>query len=261
MSFQINTFSSKDIGGRDEQQDSVIHEVSSDFKRAMLVLADGMGGHSGGAAGSACVISAAKVEWNSFIKDSVLPDKILNTIFLQASACMKEHQETKTISPRSTYVALLIKDNIAYHTHLGDSRLYHFRKDKVIHKTKDHSVVQMLVDMGNLSEEDMATHEDQGKLLKWVGGNKVHKLTVEEIKITAGDHFLLCSDGLWEYVNTRQMEQALHQTNNIEKMANSLIALAKESGGKKGDNISVALLSVNKNCNKSYFKKILSKLT
>ena len=257
MNFQISASSGKDIGGRDEQQDSVIHRVSSDSKKAMLVLADGMGGHSGGAAGSACILSAAEIGWESFIDSSVSPDEILNIIYMQASTCMKELQEKKDISPRSTYVALFLEKNTVYYAHLGDSRLYHFRNGQLLYKTKDHSVVQLLVGMGHLLEEKMATHEDQGKLLKWVGGNKMHQLIVEKSEIIAGDQFLLCSDGLWEYITTEQMEKALHHTNNLETIVSSLILLAKESGKERGDNISLAVLSVNKNSKEPYFRKIL----
>lgn len=258
--YQLTAVSTKHIGGRDEQQDSVVHLLSSDNKRALLVLADGMGGHSGGSAASRCVISSTEAEWeNSKEVSKYNPNKILQKLVMLSYSCMKSLQENEAISPRSTFAALLIKENTAYHAHLGDSRLYHFRNNSLLSKTKDHSVVQMLVDLGNLHEDEMATHEDQGKLLKWVGGNKEHELIIEKASIMTGDNFLLCSDGLWEHVSTEQIENALEQTVNLEKIANSLVTLAKQSGAEKGDNISIALLSVGKENTDSYFKQIRNK--
>jgi len=257
MKYNLTAFSAKDIGGRNEQQDSVIHRVSPNNKNAMLVLADGMGGHSGGAVGSSCIISAAKEEWQHYLK-STTPKKTLNTILRQAANCMNKLEKENNISPRSTFVALLLKDTIAYYAHLGDSRLYHFRQGKLLTKTKDHSVVQMLVDMGNLPEEEMTTHEDQSKLLKWVGG-KTHEPSFNEVEIAAGDIFLLCSDGLWEYVSIKKMEAAFQQSsNNLESLVNSLITQAKKAGEDKGDNISIALLTIEKKHKESQFRKILN---
>ena len=82
-------------------------------------------------------------------------------------------------------------------------------------------------------------------------------MTVEKSEIIAGDKFLLCSDGLWEHITTEQMEKAIHCTNNLETIVSSLILLAKESGKEGGDNISLAVLSVNKNSKEPYFRKIL----
>ena len=119
----------------------------------------------------------------------------------------------------------------------------------------------MLADMEKIHEKDMATHEDQGKLLKWIGGEKEPEPTFSQINIRAGDQFLLCSDGLWEHINVSQMERILSKTKDIKKAVTLFVKKAKTSGKDKGDNISISLLQVNSNKNNfSYFLLIYAVL-
>ncbi|MCK5718781.1 MAG: serine/threonine-protein phosphatase, partial [Thiomargarita sp.] len=203
--------SKKHIGDRNEQQDDLIILESKDKKRILLVLADGMGGHRGGKQASRSVILAAKDVWQQSAEGTrYSPEGMLEFTITLAFKKMKANGEQANISPRSTCVILFIKDDIAYYCHFGDSRLYHFRKGQLLRRTKDHSVVQMLIDMGQLAEKDMGTHEDQGRLLKWIGGEKApQEIVVEIAEIRKRDHFLLCSDGLWEYVKLAEMERLL----------------------------------------------------
>ncbi|MCP4699896.1 MAG: serine/threonine-protein phosphatase, partial [Gammaproteobacteria bacterium] len=124
-------------------------------------------------------------------------------------------------------------------THLGDSRLYHFREDNLQIRTKDHSIVQMLVDMGRIREEDMATHRDQGRLLKGLGGDEPPELEFHHSLALAGDAFILCSDGLWERLSAKEMQQHL-QPFGLKKKAKNLVELAARRGGKYGDNVAAA---------------------
>jgi serine/threonine protein phosphatase PrpC len=210
-----------------------------------LIVADGMGGHSGGKAASTCVLVGGKIEWKESEElTKINPNIILRNIFKFSHGCMRDKEKKENTSPKSTCVVLLIKENTAYYAHIGDSRLYHFRNGQLFNKTKDHSVVQMLADMEQIQEEEMATHEDQGRLLKWIGGEKEPDPTFAEVEIMAGDQFLLCSDGLWEYVKEKQILNVLNKTYDLKKATALLIKWAKESGGDKGDNISVALVTI-----------------
>ncbi len=258
MKNQLIAFSEKDIGGRDEQQDKVVHLVSTDESRALLVLADGMGGHSGGKMASSCVYTTAKVEWQASEEAlSFEPNIILSNIFKLSYNCMKLMEKKKNISPRSTCVALLLKEDIAYFAHVGDSRLFHFRNGRLFNKTKDHSVVQMLADMEQITEEEMGAHEDQGRLLKWIGGEKEPDPTFSTVEVLRGDQFMLCSDGLWEYVKVEQMEHILSTVDDLRNATESLIKIAREVGGEKGDNISVALLNITKDTKDTKDTKVL----
>lgn len=236
----------KHQGDRDEQQDAYFIANSRDGRRVLCVVADGMGGHRGGRKASACVVTAAKMIWQQTVEGAEQePPHLLNAIVQQAYKMMLAYEEEQGISPRSTCVMLLISDHHAYYCHLGDSRLYHFRQQKLLTRTKDHSVVQMLVDMDTISEEEMGTHEEQGHLLKWLGGKESPpEATFHSAAIEAGDQFLLCSDGIWEYVSTSDMENAWQSSRTQLQIAKHFIQQARQKSNGKGDNIALILCNV-----------------
>lgn len=244
---KFNLVADKLQGDRDEQQDAYFVEASKDGQRILCVIADGMGGHSGGRKASACVVVAAKNSWQKMVAEKQQslssPEKILENIIQQAYEMMQVYEKKESISPRSTCVMLFINNDIAHYCHLGDSRLYHFRKQKLLTRTKDHSVVQMLVEMGKVSESDMGTHEDQGRLLKWIGGEETPQATFHSVEIEAGDQFLLCSDGLWEYVSVKQMEEALQSNTSDKHIVKRFAHQARHKSKGKGDNIALILCS------------------
>lgn len=248
MLSKFNPILVKHQGDRDEQQDNGIVLRSKDDQRILCVIADGMGGHSGGRKASACVISAAKDIWQQTAEGQYKPpEKMLHNIVQQAYKRMKACEEQENISPRSTCVLLFIDGQQAHYCHVGDSRLYHFHQQKLFARTKDHSVVQMLVDMGEVSEAEMGTHVDQGRLLKWIGGKESPQATFATVELAAGDQFLLCSDGLWEYVTVAQMERALQAQKEVKRVANHFIQVARKVGRGQGDNISLILCTIPQN--------------
>jgi len=245
MTSKFSYIKGRSKGDREQQQDDLIVLESEDAERILMVVADGMGGHSGGQEASKSVIASAKEVWRESKEGLELtPENILEKILLKAYEMMKVYEEQKKLSPRSTCVMLFIIGNVAYSCHIGDSRLYHFRNNKLLTRTKDHSVVQMLVSMGQVNEEEMGTHEDQGRLLKWVGGSKPPEATFAATEIRKGDQFLLCSDGLWEYVTKEQMQRSLRMGKKLEDIRNLFIKIARKGANGEGDNISLALLRV-----------------
>jgi len=194
------------IGGRKEQQDRVELFESRDGSERLLVLADGMGGHSGGAIAADAVVETARSLWRKHILQPLAPEQLLR----------------------------------ANWAHVGDSRLYRFRGSDLVGRTLDHSVVQMLVDMGKVDEEEMATHPDQNRLTQSLGGDSDPEPDLESARVEMGDGFVLCSDGLWERVTTDEMLEALGaEVLNVE--AKRLVELAADRGGADGDNVTIAL--------------------
>lgn len=245
MSSKFIYVDKKVIGDREQQQDDIFLKTSNDGERILCVVADGMGGHSGGQQASKCVIAAAKTVWKEKQNKIDYPaEKLLDTIVQTAYKMMLGYEEKGNISPRSTCVILLIKEDMAHYCHVGDSRLYHFRNHKLLDRTKDHSVVQMLVEMGEVKESEMGTHEDQGRLLKWIGGKNPPQATFKSVEIEENDQFLLCSDGLWEYISVSQMERTLEDEADLKKIAKSFINKARYKAKPKGDNISMILCNI-----------------
>ena len=232
------------IGGRKEQQDSVASFSNGNIH--LLIIADGMGGHKGGRLASKMVIETALLEWEKYEQGEAVtvPKKFLQHICEQAHYNFQELGKKYNLSPHSTCVLLYINDKQASWTHLGDSRLYHYRKKKLLQRTKDHSMVQLLVDLGQVKEENMATHPEQSHLLKGLGGNLPFKPDFAQTTVHSGDSFLLCSDGFWEHVLVPNMSNTLLQTDiPLKKRVQKLLQDALEAGGFEGDNIAIAVAS------------------
>lgn len=228
------------IGGRKEQQDRVELFESRDGSERLLVLADGMGGHSGGAIAADAVVETARSLWRKHILQPLAPEQLLRELIQSAHARINAEGEKKDISPRSTAVLLHITDHQANWAHVGDSRLYRFRGSDLVGRTLDHSVVQMLVDMGKVDEQEMATHPDQNRLTQSLGGDSDPEPDLESGQVEMGDGFVLCSDGLWERITPDEMLEALGaEVLNVE--AKRLVELAADRGGADGDNVTIAL--------------------
>lgn len=227
------------IGGREEQQDRIATFSTPDNQQHLLVAADGMGGHQGGSLASEMVIKTAEQAWQEFTDEDI--PQFLQNIIEQAHENINLIGEQNNISPRSTCVLAYIKDQYIWWAHLGDSRLYHFRGTKLLQRTKDHSIVQLLYELGRIKEQEMATHPDQGSLLKGLGGEDEDiQADFGEAKLHPGDSIVLCTDGFWEHITTEQLTTSLQQTNKpLKQRIQQLVKQALENGGAEGDNISI----------------------
>ena len=232
------------IGGRPEQQDRVHVIQSVDERCCLLVLADGMGGHSGGALAAQTVIDCACACFTAGVAAGIPLDALLRRMGEETHAQVNAVGRQHHLSPRSTGVFLLLGQTEAHWLHVGDSRLYFFRRGRLKKQTKDHSVVQILVDSGALRPEAAAHHRDQGRLLASLGGDSVPHLDLDRVQFRAGDGFLLCSDGLWESISPQEMSAALFGTPTLDVAAQQLVTLAVQRGGAAGDNVAVAMARV-----------------
>jgi len=228
------------VGGRKEQQDRVELFEARDGSARLLVLADGMGGHSGGAVAAEAVIDAARAAWQKQLLEPQPAEELLRGVIKQAHERINAAGETSGTSPRSTAVLLHVTDNQADWAHVGDSRIYRFRGSELLGRSLDHSVVQMLVDMGKVAEEEMATHPDQNRLTQSLGGEKDPEPDLGRAGIAVGDGFVLCSDGLWERITPEEMVEAL-EGDALSVAAKELVTLAAERGGPEGDNVTIAM--------------------
>ena len=227
------------IGGRDEQQDSVGFFHSRDGTACLLLVADGMGGHRGGSLASQTLLEVAERNWDSCSSTPEDPKQFLEQMCRQAHREINLRGRDRDLEPRSTVVALIVRQGEAFWVHIGDSRLYRFRCQQLLGRTRDHSLVQALVDTGQITEEQMATHPDQNKLLRSIGGEDPPHMAHGHARLQPQDSFLVCSDGLWQRITTEEMATALAASNMVQSL-NNLAGLAAERGGSKGDNVAVA---------------------
>jgi len=228
--------SAEHTGGRSRQEDRVAAWTRPQEDGLLAMVADGMGGYEDGSLAARMVVDAAGDLWKA--SDDLPPRRFLFAVIESAHEAIRAADAKGR--PHTTCVLLCARKNRAAWAHVGDSRLYHFRSGTLVTRTRDHSVVQMLVDMERLSEEDVAGHPDQGALLQSLGGSRKPEPDYGEALLQGGDAFLLCSDGLWTHCSTREMAEALSLA-SLEEAARCLVHGAARRGGEKGDNISLAL--------------------
>lgn len=223
-----------DTGDREKNEDEIGRlECGS---RQVFMLADGLGGHGMGELASGMAVDTVK----ELYQGDCETEDMLSQSFEEAQRRILESQNKKhTQGMKTTLVVLEIDGDAARWAHIGDSRLYHFRRGRLVCRTFDHSVPQMLVYAGKLKEKHIREHEDRNKLLRVLGspwGSKSYECS-EETSIDAGHAFLLCSDGFWELIDEKEMCRLLKKADSAESWLDSMRELAWKHGeGKKKDN-------------------------
>lgn len=231
------------IGGRSEQQDRVAVWRDPAAGAVLAAVADGMGGHEGGALAAQCVVDVAGELWQQARRPLAKPFDLLGDICRRAHARINESSRDAVKKAGSTCVLFYGDANQTAWAHVGDSRLYHFRGGALVGRSRDHSMVQLLVDQGELAEADMADHPDQNLILQSLGGDRDPRPDFDQLPVAADDAFVLCSDGLWEAVTPEEMFEALGRQ-PLGAAAESLVNTAARRRGKRSDNVSVALVRV-----------------
>lgn len=225
-------------GGRSEQQDRWGLFPSPAGHGLLAVVADGMGGHQDGALGAQIVVDTAQ----RFVLN---PPPALHKEPLAAleQLCRQMHGEIneRAENARSTLVMVWLRARHAYWLSIGDSRLYHFRNGQRVMRTRDHSAVQLLMDLGEIKEADMATHPAQNRLYRCLGGDETPKPERGDFVVRSGDLLAMCSDGVWEHVEELEFwaEAVKH---GAEAAARFLATEAARRGGRSADNTTLVLL-------------------
>ncbi|VWX63692.1 Serine/threonine protein phosphatase PrpC [Burkholderiales bacterium 8X] len=245
--FRLTAASGLHKGDRPYQQDQVLLINHPHAPGCLLgVVADGMGGRSGGRKASDQVMMTARQLFARFDPAHEGAPSLLRRLVEEANTVIKLTAISSEQEPHSTLAAFLMNpDGNCAWIHAGDSRIYHFRKGELIKRTKDHSYVQALVDRGDINEEQANVHP-QGNILLGCLGMKTTPPPID-IHITPrlepGDVMLVCSDGLWHYFSDEELAELLcHQPPRAATEV--LIAEARYRARGNGDNISLAVVKL-----------------
>jgi serine/threonine protein phosphatase PrpC len=243
MPFTIETCTAQHIGDRQEQQDRVGLFAHPAQKGTLLaVLADGMGGHTGGALAAEQVIQSAKQNFQSSAPAGVKIEDMLAAGINDAHAGIKLTALSSEQDPHSTACLLVLQPGRADWAHCGDSRIYHYRDGAKVSRTYDHSHVMNLVKMGYLTEEQAESHPQKNLLISCLGDNDAPKIDFgSTAPLVGGDCFLLCSDGLWAYFSDEELGRVLHEF-PVRQAAEILINTARDRAKGRGDNCSLAIV-------------------
>ena len=245
-SFRLTATTGLHRGDRAYQQDQVEVMPHDRVPGCMLaVLADGMGGKSGGRKAADQVLLTARQLFERYSPNRDSAAEALKQLVLEAHLMIKLTAITSEEEPHSTVASFLIGPNRDCDMiHAGDSRVYHFRGADMVSRTVDHSYVQRLVDEGQITEEEANSHPQSNLLTGCLGTNQDPPLThtrIEQLEI--GDTMLACSDGLWHYFTPRELGAIVHAL-PAREATEMLVSKARQRARGGGDNLSLALVRV-----------------
>src|SRR5581483_915398 len=228
------------IGTRRINQDRIGHWATSDC--VLMALADGLGGHPHGEVAAEFAVGLLGAAFVREAKPRVAaPGSFLNRAIAAGHAAILREAAKRGLSdtPRTVLVVCIVQDGQAYWTHVGDSRLYLIRDGRIVHRTRDHTVVQELVDTGRIREEASTTHPERNRLLQCLGGYTAPQPSpLSREPLLEHDVVLLCSDGFWGPLTQRQLLHSL-MARRFDEAIPELVELAQHRAGLDCDNISV----------------------
>ena len=229
----MKTFSITDIGQkRSSNQDYVFSsEQPIGNLPNLFIVADGMGGHKAGDYASRYTVETLE----KLIRESTLsePAAIIESAVKQAN----NHEEMKGMG--TTLVICTIHDNVLTVANVGDSRLYVVNQE-IRQITKDHSLVEEMVRMGEMDKETARNHRDKNIITRAIGAVPEVDVDFFEINLDPEDEILMCTDGLTNMVEDADIRNIMLSQRDIAEQAERLVKTANENGGK--DNITVIVI-------------------
>ncbi len=228
---------------REHNEDNVII-LSNDNEEYILAVADGMGGHKAGEVASAIAINHLTEE---FYRLDTIGDKetaidwlrnIVTEINNKIFDYTKENPDSKGMG--TTLVCAIQTKNYLLYGNIGDSSGFVIKNNKMHKVTKDHTLVNLLVSTGELTEEEAKYHPRKNVLMRALGANNPIDIDIFDVGDSKISGIFLCSDGLTNMLTIEQIEKVLNSELTVEEAVIKLIKKANARGGK--DNISIAYL-------------------
>lgn len=233
-------------GDREYQQDQVAVLTHPRHNGCMLaVVADGMGGRSGGRKASDQVMMTAQQLFERYAPETDDAAAMLAQLVQEAHIVIKLTAISSEQEPHSTIAAFLINPGGDCHwIHAGDSRIYHFHGNRQVRRTLDHSYVQTLVNRGELTEEEAGVHPQSNILMGCLGTESDPPMDAHFIpQLRPGDTLLACSDGVWHYFSPDEMGSVLSSL-SAREASEFLIEKARTRASGGGDNLSMVIVKL-----------------
>jgi len=230
-------------GGRSNNEDRIAYCYSRDA--LLIVVADGMGGHFYGEIAAQIAVQTLTDNFQRDAQPAIKdPFRFLQKGMINAHHAILDYSTKHRLddSPRTTCVACLVQDSVAYWAHAGDSRLFLMRGGKVISQTRDHSRVRLLIEEGVITEAQAAVHPERNKIYSCLGGYQAPEIEFSrKTPLEHGDVILLCTDGLWGVISGESMAITLKGANVLQAVP-MLLSQAETRAGPHGDNLSVVAM-------------------
>lgn len=228
-------------GGREVNEDA----VGKSRKKGItcVVVADGLGGHSGGEIASNLSV---KTILDEFEKEPVFSKEYIEKYINTAKDVIVEKamNDPELLHMSSTLVVLMLKGRKAIWANVGDSRLYKFQSGEITDVSEDHSLAFLDFVRGTIEYDEIRTSKNQNKLTSAVGVSMDGINISEIISVDTASNFLLCTDGWWEYVNEEEMEETYKKSADTRKWLQEMIKIREEKAPDDSDNFTVALVTL-----------------
>lgn len=213
-------------GDRERNEDYALAEKKGGS--FCFAVADGLGGHEGGDVASKLVCEAVA---RLFVQEEDCP---LGKMYEAAQEQLLERQRGAQAADamKTTLNVVVAEPKRIRWGHIGDTRTYHFKRSKILGRTKDHSVPQMMVEMGEIREQEIRHHEDRNRLLRVMGVEWASPQYVLEKELKPGrfQAFLICTDGFWEYIEDREMEACLKGAGAVREWLDAMNEIVRGRG-------------------------------
>jgi protein phosphatase len=215
-----------------------------------------LGGHAAGAIAARLTVgtiddfvglvsASAEVSWPfGYSLQISFEQNVLRTAVLLANlkVCHAAEEREDYSGMGSTVVGLWARGDVAFWTHLGDSRVYHYREGELRQLSEDHSLVQEQLRRGIITADEAQNHSLKHVVTRAIGTRDRLEVQVQEQRLRPGDFYLLCCDGLTDRVGPEQIRTTLGETSDLQAKCQALVNAANEAGG--DDNITVVLIHV-----------------
>lgn len=238
MRFTI--FQESRIGKRRINQDRMNYSFTRDA--LMMVVADGMGGHPRGEVAAQIAVQHIT---EAFVATAhtTIPDpyQFLSRTLNQAHLAINDYAARNGMpeAPRTTCIVCVVQDNAAHWAHVGDSRLYAIRANRLLVQTRDHSQVQLMLEQGLIDPADVVAHPARNRVYSCLGGTQLPEIEFSRrTQIKPGDLIALCSDGAWAPFSDDTVVRTLSSASPVSTVPR-LLDLAEEAGGKTCDNLTL----------------------
>jgi PPM family protein phosphatase len=212
----------------------------------LFIVADGMGGHHDGEKASAIATRVIAQHMTSAFYLKLLSNAEERPVISEvlADAVQKANQAIFDAIPQggTTVTAAALIGDLAYIAHVGDSRAYLITPDHIEQITRDHTLVQRLIELEQITQDEAAHHSQRNVLYRALGQNDMVEVDTVMKRLPIGGRLLLCSDGLWSFVQDSQIVQIVRGATTAQEACDKLVDAANERGG--ADNITTLLVHV-----------------
>jgi len=215
----------------------------------LFIVADGMGGHQLGEKASALALRvvASQVLQKIYtpllnVEDDSHDRPTIAEALIQAVQIANDRVLKYVNGSGTTTTAMIVMGNLAHVVHVGDSRAYHITSKEIEQMTRDHSLAQRLIELGQLTQEEAKDHPQRNVLYRAIG--QMNEIEVDTLtkRLQPGVQVLLCSDGLWGWVSDEQIFDVVNSVSHPQEACEKLVALANTNGSQ--DNITAVIFKM-----------------